>query len=243
MGTATVIPTATAIITIMIDVQTALKLQSWFSPAFPVGAFSYSHGLEPAIDAGVVKDRETLIAWLETLLASGSGRIDARFFAAGWRTAPDADAAAALSAEAAAWVPTAELLLEAERQGEAFLRTVNAGWPHPALDALESALTGRPIFSVAAGLAAAAHGAPLDLALPLFLQAFAANVVSAGVRLIPLGQTDGQIATARLESAVAAAASAALADDGGLDDLWTATPAHDIYSMRHETQYARIFRS
>ena len=239
----TINTTATGITaTVMIDANIALRLQSWFSPAFPIGAFSYSHGLEPAIEAGVVKDRESLIQWVGTLLTLGSGRIDARFFRASWRSAPDVGQAAALAAEAAAWVPTAELLHEAERQGDAFLATVEAAWPHPATQAFRAALPDRPVLSVAAGFVAGAHGAPLDLALPLYLQAFAANVISAGVRLVPLGQTDGQRATAALERTVAQAAHDAIAGDD-LDDLWTATPGHDIHSMRHETQYARIFRS
>lgn len=232
----------TTTITTMTETQTALRLQSWFSPAFPIGAFSYSHGLEPAIEGGIVRDRASLVAWLETLLADGSARIDARFFAAGWRAAPDATAAAALAPEAAAWIPTAELLLESEHQGDAFLSTVRSGWPAPPLDAFAEALDGRPTLGLAAGFAAGVHGAPLGLALPLYLQAFVANVVSAGVRLVPLGQTDGQKAVAALEAAVSRAAAAAIADEA-MDGLWTATPAHDIHSMRHETQYARIFRS
>lgn len=228
--------------TAMTDVAAALKLQSWLSPAFPIGAFSYSHGLEPAIEAGVVRDRASMTAWIEALLTHGSGRIDAHFFAAAWRAAPDAAAAAALADEARAWTPTAELAMEAELQGDAFLKTVVAAWPDPALDALAAAALGRPPLAVAAGFAAGAHGAPLDLAVPLYLQAFVANLISAGVRLIPLGQTDGQKATAALEPAVASAAAAALAPDAA-NDLWTATPAHEIASMAHETQYARIFRS
>ncbi len=227
--------------TAMTDGLTALRLQSWFSPAFPIGAFSYSHGLEPAIEAGVVTDRATMTAWIEGLLAFGSARIDARFFAAAWRAAPDAAAAADLAEEASAWIPTAELALEAEHQGDAFLRTVAAAWPAPALKEFQDALQARPPLPVAAGFAAGVHKASLEDALPLYLQAFAANIVSAGVRLIPLGQTDGQLATAALEPAVASAAADAIAS--GLDDLWTATPAHEIAAMRHETQYARIFRS
>ena len=226
----------------MTDVAAALKLQSWLSPAFPIGAFSYSHGLEPAIDAGVVHDRPSLVRWIETLLTSGSGRIDARHFVSAWRAAPDPLAAAAIAEEASAWLPTAELAQEAELQGDAFLKTVESAWPHPAIAPFQAALSNRPPLSVAAGYVSGVHGIALDLALPLYLQAFAANVISAGVRLVPLGQTDGQRATADLETAVLAAAASARQDRGEAD-YWTTTPAHDISSMRHETQYARIFRS
>lgn len=237
----TAIATVTGMTTTMTTIDPALRLQAWFSPAFPIGAFSYSHGLEPLIDDGAVKDRQTLIATIETLLQSGSARVDAAYFAAAWRAAPDADAVRALAREAAAWIPTAELTLEAEMQGASFLQTVADAWPDPALDRLAAALDERPPLPVAAGFAAAVHGASLEAALPLYLQAFVANLVSAGVRLVPLGQTDGQIATAALEASIQAAAQAAI--DGGLETAWMATPAHDIHSMRHENQYARIFRS
>ncbi len=222
----------------MTDIAVLLRLQTWFSPAFPIGAFSYSHGLESAIEAGVVADPETLTDWCASLLRFGTGRTDAGFFAATHGTAPNV--AAAMAKEAAAWVPTAELLLEAEHQGEAFLKTVRAAWPHPELDAFAAELGARPVLPVAAGFTAAVHGAALGDALPLYLQAVAANIISAGVRLIPLGQTDGQRAIAALEAVVAEAAQSAPAS---LDEIWTSTPAHEIASMRHETQYARIFRS
>lgn len=237
----TITPMDTA--TAMTDVAAALKLQSWLSPAFPIGAFSYSHGLESAIDAGVVRDRASLTAWIETLLAQGTGRIDAWFFVTAWRAAPDAEAAAALAEEARAWTPTAELAMESELQGDAFLKTVAASWPAQPLDAFSEALIGRPPLAVAAGFTAGVHKAPLDLALPLYLQAFVANVISAGVRLVPLGQTDGQRATAALEPSVVAAAAETALEANAVDDLWTATPAHEIASMAHETLYARIFRS
>jgi len=225
----------------MTDSQAALKLQSWFSPAFPIGAFSYSHGLEPAIEAQAVTDRPSLVRWIEVLLERGSARVDAMFFADAWRVAPDGPAAAKLAEEAHAWIATAELQLEAEQQGDSFLKTIAAAWPLPAVNAFREALTIRPPLSVVAGFVSGAHKAPLDYALPLFLQAFAVNIVSAGVRLIPLGQTDGQQATAALEPVVTRAAAAAIA--AGPGEAATATPAHDIASMRHETQYARIFRS
>ncbi len=137
----------------MTDVATALRLQSWFSPAFPIGGFSYSHGLEPAIDRGVVKDRAGLVAWLETLLRQGSARIDARFFAAAWRKSSDVDAATELAAEASAWLPTAELAQEAELQGDAFLSTVAAAWPHPAINAFRRRRSPSPRVSFRASTA------------------------------------------------------------------------------------------
>lgn len=218
-----------------------LRLQAWFSPAFPVGGYAYSHGLEAAVEAGAVSDPSTLADWAEWLLLHGAGQVDGVFFSAAHRAAPDADRAAALAEEARAWTGTAELALESERQGEAFLKTLASAWPHPAVDRLAGSLDDRPALSVAAGFSASVHGIGLEPALACYLHAFAAMVVSAGVRLVPLGQTDGQRITARLEAAVLEAAATAAGTP--LEELGAAAMAADIFSMRHETQYSRIFRS
>ncbi len=218
-----------------------LRLQAWFSPAFPVGGFAYSHGLEAAVEAGAVHDRQSLARWTEWLLLHGAGQLDGVFFAAAHRAAPDTIAAAALADEARAWTGTAELALEAERQGEAFLNTLRAAWPHPVLDSLAEMLEERPPLCVVAGFASSAHGVALRPALTCYLHAFAAMVVSAGVRLVPLGQTDGQKITAALEPFVLKATALAAATP--LEELGAAAVAVDIHSMRHETQYSRIFRS
>jgi urease accessory protein len=227
------------ITTVMIDASILLKLQTWFSPAFPIGGFSYSHGLEAAIEAGDVIDAPTLTRWLKDLLAFGSGRTEATFFKAAHGLAHDPYAAASLAMESAAWSTTAELSLETEMQGEAFLKTIASVWPRPAIIDFQAALNLRPPLPVAAGFVAGAHHAPLEMALLLYLQAFIANIVSAGVRLVPLGQTDGQHTIASLEQAIAEAAGSA----SDLDSLWTATPMLDVRSMSHEIQYTRIFRS
>jgi urease accessory protein len=214
----------------MATITEQLKLQTWLSPAFPVGAFSYSHGLEWAVEAALVADRATLVDWIEGLLAHGTGRIDAMLFAAAWRAEGAAlDEVAAL---AAAFRGTRELALETAQQGEAFAKSVGVGWGAPPPAAA---------YPVAVGAACRAHGLALETALPLFVQAFAANLVSAGVRLIPLGQSDGLRALAALEVAVREAAQDAMT--APLDDLGAAAPMLDWCSMRHETQYTRLFRS
>jgi urease accessory protein len=229
----------TGIIIIMIDAQTLLKLQTWFSPAFPIGAFSYSHGLEAAIEAGDVFDRSTLTKWLQDLLLIGSGRTEAAFFKSAHGLANYPVLAAALASEAAAWSPTAELTLESDMQGEAFLKTIASVWPKAEIINFQNKLKIRPPLPVAAGFVAGVHSAPLEVALSLYLQAFIANIVSAGVRLVPLGQTDGQHTIASLERSIADAVEGV--DD--IESLWTATPMLDVHSMKHETQYTRIFRS
>ena len=207
-----------------------LKLQTWLSPAFPVGAFSYSHGLEWAVEAGLVTDRTTLVDWIEGLLAHGTGRVDAMLFAAAWRAeGPALDEIAEL---AAAFRGTRELALETAQQGEAFARSVGVGW---------GSAPPAAAYPVAVGAAARAHGIALEDALPLFVQAFAANLVSAGVRLVPLGQSDGLRVLAALEDAVRAAAQEAIVTS--LDELGAAAPMLDWCSMKHETQYTRLFRS
>ena len=278
-----------------------LRLQSWFSPAFPIGAFSYSHGLEWAVEEGAITDRIALVAWLDADLRHGSGRMDAMFFAQAWGAArrtvvsSPGDCAAALNAEpapaspgrsasalspiaslygerqafalgtghapfvveepsdrievscdtthscllreraatqspgegglvtgiaasapaasdllavteiAAAMRGTSELALETGQQGVAFLSAVSKAWPHAELDRLARRLSQAgvaPILPVAAGICCAVHDIGLDLALPLYVHGSAANFINAAVRLIPLGQTDGQIALAALEAAV-----------------------------------------
>ena len=221
-----------------------LKLQSWLSPAFPVGGFSYSHGLENAHEEELVGDAETLRVWLDGILTHGSGRADAMLLVAAWRAADGHAALAEIVGLAAALRGSAELMRETENQGKAFLATVRAAWPHPRLDEWHQQLgrDGRnPALPVAVGVVSAIHAVPADLAAPLYLQAFAASVISAGVRLIPLGQTEAQRITAALAPTVASVATEALAADPR--DLGSATLTVDLCSMRHETQYTRLFRS
>jgi urease accessory protein len=212
-----------------------LRLLTWLSPAYPLGAFSYSHGLEFAVEEGLVRDRATLEEWIATVIAAGAGRSDAALFAAAWRAV--GDELCDIIALAAAWRGAGELALESMAQGAAFLATTRAAWPHPALDALPSPVA----LPVAVAAACAAHGVPLQPAVLGYLNAFAANLVSAGVRLVPLGQTDGQRVLAALAPVVAATTQRALATP--LDEVGTAAPMLDWCAMRHETQYTRLFRS
>jgi urease accessory protein len=222
------------------------RLLTWLSPAFPIGGYSYSHGLEYAVEAGLVTDAASLRAWIESLLHHGSGRTDAILFSAAWRAEHDGDdeRLREVLAWGEAFRGTSELALESAAQGRAFLESVRAGWPHPrfdAFDALAGQLDRTPALAVAVGVACAVAGIGEAVARPAFLQAFAANLVSAGVRLIPLGQSNGLRVLAGLEEAVQTVAeeNAGL----GLADLGTATWMVDWCSARHETQYTRLFRS
>ncbi|MDI1286808.1 MAG: urease accessory protein UreF [Reyranella sp.] len=224
------------------------RLLAWLSPAYPVGAFSYSHGIETAVEEGFVTDRDSLVAWLESVLERGTGLVDAALFAVAWRAVDGAadgtDWAAfdAVAERAAAWRGTAEMALESRQQGGSFLSITRTAWPHPALDMAHARTGGEIALPVAVALATAAHGIALEPALGGYLHAFTANLISAAVRTVPLGQTDGQRALAALESAVLRTVEAALAA-ASLDEIGTATPLLDWCSLRHETQYTRLFRS
>lgn len=217
------------------------RLLAWLSPAFPVGAYTYSHALEAAVEAGVVTAAGDLAQWLEAVLYHGSGLADAVFLGEAWRLTQSGEetALAPLAERALAFQPAAELRLETTQQGRAFLLAIAKAWPCPALLRLEQV---SPLpYPIVVGVACAGHGIPLRWSMTSYLHAFAANLVSAGVRLIPLGQSDGLAVLARLEPTIGKVTDQAL--ESGIDDLTTAVPMLDWYAMRHETQYTRLFRS
>ena len=219
------------------------RLMAWLSPAYPVGAFAYSSGIEWAVEAGDINDAATLKAWLAAMLGDGGGFCDAVLFAHAHRAIADKDAPAlrAVAELAAALVPSKERFLETTTQGRAFLDATRAAWPCAALGELDAAWDGPVALPVAVGVACAGHGIDCEAALHAFLHALAANWISAGVRLIPLGQTDGQRVLAALEGNVAGAAARALHTP--LAEIGSATFRADLASMRHEIQYTRLFRS
>jgi urease accessory protein len=223
-----------------------LRLQAWLSPAFPTGSYSYSHGLEWAVEAGHIPDRESLVDWLEADLCFGSGRNEAIFFSEAWRSAMDDDRAKLFEIAdlAAAFRASSEFALESSQQAAACLAMLRRVWPDRVLDWLSEVLFERhvpPAMAVVLGVRSARHSIPASMALPAFLQSYIANLVTAGVRLLPLGQTDGQLAIAELEEAVLAAS--AQAKEATFNDLGSAAFMVDLASMAHETQYTRLFRS
>jgi len=219
------------------------RLMAWLSPAYPIGAFSYSSGIEWAVEAGDITDAASFEDWLAVMIADGSGFCDAVFFAHAHRAVSRSDAGALrLVAElAAAFAPSKERHLETTAQGRAFLDATRAAWPTPALDCLLAISDGGVALPVAVGVASAGHAIALAPALRAYLHAFAANLVSAGVRLVPLGQTDGQRVLAALEPMVATTAERARTT--ALDDVGGAAFRADLAAMRHETQHTRLFRS
>lgn len=216
---------------------------AWLSPAYPVGAFSYSGGIEQAVERGDIKDAASLKCWLATIITAGSGFCDAVFLTHAHRAAAAQDNAAlrAVAELAAAFAPSKERHLETTAQGRAFIEATRAAWPCAALDRLAAAWDGAVAYPVAVGVTAGGHGIPVEAALPAYLHAIAANLISAGVRLIPLGQTEGQRLLAAFEPIVAATATRAFGTP--LDQVGSATFRADIAGMLHETQYTRLFRS
>ena len=220
-----------------------LPLMVWLSPSFPIGSFAYSHGIEWAVETGDIKNAETCTGWLSDLLQHGGAWSDAVLLASAHRAIEDkSDAALHATAElASVLAPSKERKLETLKQGDAFLLAVRNAWPCAALDRLTKVWPRETAFPVAVGVASAGHKLALVPTLEAYLVAFVTNLVSAAVRLVPLGQTDGTKIIARL--APLAREVAARAARSNIYDVGGAALRSDISSMRHETQYTRLFRS
>jgi urease accessory protein len=220
-----------------------LLLTIWLSPSFPVGAFAYSHGLEWAVEAGDIGDEPTLVAWLADLIEHGGARADCILLAAAHRATQAGDAAelAGVNELAIALAPSAERRLETMQQGRSFIDAVSAAWSAPRLADVRTALGEQIAYPVALGVAAGAHDIPLARACEAYALGFVGNLVSAAVRLSVVGQTQGQKTLAALAAPISALG--AFAAEATLDDLGGAAFRSDIASMRHETQYSRLFRS
>lgn len=220
-----------------------LPLMVWLSPSFPVGAFAYSHGLEWAFESGDLHDAATLRDWLDALVSHGSLRNDLILFACAARAIETRDDAALIEVAelALALANSAERRLETVTQGNAFASALRAAWPCAAIERLKAVWDADVAYPVAVAVASAGHTLPLPAALEAYGLAFVANLVSASVRLGIVGQTDGQKITAGLVPALQEAADAA--GSATLDDLGGCTLRSDIASLRHETQYSRLFRS
>jgi len=223
-----------------------IRLQTWLSPSFPVGAFAYSHGLEYAVETGAIHDLDSLTEWVSGIISFGAGRVDAALFRTAYEAIVNDDN------ERLAWVveradaqrATSEMALESTSQGRAFLETLLKTWPQPRLIEWQKELKTlhrQPAYCVVIGASCAVAGMPLRPALAAYLNAVAANLVSAVVRLIPLGQTDGQRAVLDLEATIIKTAAATVT--GNPDDLGSAALSVDWMSTQHETQYTRLFRS
>ena len=215
-----------------------LRLMTWLSPAFPVGGYTYSHGIEAAVEREMIRNAEDLGVWVSGVLSFGSGRTDVDLLRMAWTAVGDGDAQALdqVSAFSRANRGTRELAFENKAQGSAFMIAIRAAWSHRTLDDLDPGG-----YAVAVGAAAAAWQIDLRPTLLAYQHALAANLVSAGVRLIPLGQTQGLKIMAALEEPIRQAAEESLARSP--NDFGSAAAMVDWTSIIHETQYTRLFRS
>lgn len=217
------------------------RLLAWLSPSYPVGAFAYSHGLEWAVETGQISDQVSMRSWIDDLLRFGGGWSDAVLFANAHALGGDMDALIELNDYALALAPSTERYLETSAQGTAFLKVTRDAWGCDVIDQVSTTLGRDVAYPIAVAIAAAGHGIDKSTSLHAFLHGVVANLVSAGVRLIPLGQTDGQHALAELESPVSETAAQAL--NASIDEIGGIAMLSDIAAMKHETQYTRLFRS
>lgn len=210
------------------DFLTALQ---WLSPAFPVGSFAYSHGLEWAISAEHVTQEAELLEWVRDLIQFGSGRNDALLVSLGYQ-AHDIQVLQDLNEHALALSASRERQAETVFQGQAFVKTLNDVWGHdlPSL-----------CYPVAVGAAARLETLPQADIVAAYLHAFSANLISAAVRLVPLGQTQGQRVLLELTSSLLSVSNAAL--DADVCALSSTTFLSDVASMRHENLQTRVFRT
>lgn len=220
------------------DVQTKalLRLMAWLSPAFPIGGFAWSGGLERAVADGLVHGSAGLGDWLAVVLERGALWNDAVLLCEAWRQAGEAEGLRDTAELGLALAGSAERFAETLSLGKAFATAVSA-WPDPVLQHLPADIP----YPVAVGAVAAAHGIAETQALAAFLHAAVSQGVSAGMRLGICGQTEGVAILAALESRIEAISKRA--PHLTLDDLGSAAVQAEIASLRHETQYSRLFRS
>ncbi len=219
---------------------------TWFSPSFPVGSYTYSHGLEYAVEAGYVTDAASLKDWVGHIIGFGTGFLDAVIVAEIWNAIANKDNAAfmAIAERSAANRATREMALESNAQGTAFIDAIGASWHVVGFEDWRSRLKLRNIpltYPVAVGITAALHSVAQEQIVLAYLHGTVSNLVSAAMRLIPLGQSAGQTVIASLEPAIIDTQQRAL--ETRLENTGTAAPMVDWTSMRHESQYTRLFRS
>ena len=211
--------------------QSILTLSQWISPSYPVGSFTYSHGLEALVNLRWLGNAENLYEWLSNILQSGTARTDAIFLAAAYNCSSD-EALIEMNMKARALASSQERRLEMDELGKAFKSITEAVWPIE-IDEL--------VYPIAIGFCANAEGIELNLTACLYLQAYVSNLVSAAQRLMPLGQTEAQKIIRTLSPICLQVADETR--DGNLDNIYSSVFISDIAAMKHETQVSRIFKT
>lgn len=232
-----------------------LRLLQLASPALPVGAYTYSQGLEWAVETGTVRDEASALAWIADQLEWNLGRFEAPLLArliAAWQ-ADDGALAETLNDEFLASRETAELRAETLQMGYSLLRLLNelGDFPRQRLDAMgegdtstsasASESASAPTFPYVWSCVAATWEISIADALAAYLWSWAENQTMAAIKAVPLGQAAGQRMLHALGGRIAVAAARALTLDP--DAYSNFAPGFAIASARHETQYSRLFRS
>ncbi|MBT9596756.1 MAG: urease accessory protein UreF [Vitreoscilla sp.] len=223
--------------------RSLLRLIWLASPALPVGGFSYSEGLEAAVDSGRVRDQASAAAWIGDQLALALGRADlsvvARAFGA-WKRADIARVT-----ELNDWVRTTresrEMRQQAEQMGRSLHDWLRQRQPADPRVAVLGGLSPAPTWPIAYALAAVHSGAPLREALLAHSFGWAENMVQAAIKSVPLGQSAGQRMLGTLLDAIPAVVDQAIARPDSERQAFT--PMLAILSAQHEAQYSRLFRS
>jgi urease accessory protein len=230
-----------------VNANALYRLMSWLSPAFPVGAYSHSGGLEWAVEQNLVNSRAALASWIRQVVTAGAMRSDAVALAYSYRAVAEGNQAQLIEiAELAAVLhPGRERRFESISQGAAFRRIASAAAPCPKLRMLDGVDDEALCYPIAVGVVTAGHEIPPLLVLTAFLHAGVSNLVSAGQRLVPLGQTDGQMVISQLETSICAIAdwASTLKHGDPLDAIGSSTLMADLTSLAHETQHTRLFRT
>lgn len=229
---------------IMSDHEATLdKLFIWLSPAFPVGAFAFSHGLERAVEDGLVAGRDSLEPWIEGLVDFGSLRNDLILLSVAWKSCitDDMTGLGTIVELGSALQPAMERSNESHTQGTSFLKTIAEAWPSHRLDRFLQEVPAKVAYPVAVGIAAAAHELPLAGTSRIYATQFVGNLLSAAIRLGVIGQTDAQRIHAALLEPIAGRVSWTC--EAGIEDIGGACWIADIAAARHETQHTRLFRS
>lgn len=218
----------------MTELQSLIRLQTWLSPAFPTGAFSYSHGLEQAIANKLVHDQDSLSDWLSALLQNGAGWNDAIILSAAWRASFHHEELISIAELSEALSISKERHLETMAQGSAFLKAASAWGKIPKLPEQCS-------LPVAVGSIAAKQNIELEAVLVAYLHAYISNQVQAALRLMKLGQQSGVEILVALEPLILN--TGAGASQTTLEELGGSSFMADICAIQHEQLQTRIFRS
>jgi urease accessory protein len=201
-------------------------LFSWFSPNFPIGSFNFSHGLEAAVEMKFIHDSFTLENWISNLITDGSGKTDVILLSNAYRGKNINELALALC-------PSKERWIESIKLGKSFSKNIRDNWSYNIEDELA--------FPVALGKAGSFFSIPLDQLLIIFLQSFASNLITFGMKHIPLGQSAGQKILINLIPVIQAQSMKYKNYD--ITDIGSSAFISDLASMYHENLKNRIYQT